>query len=97
MKEAPLARVSPHDPGVRETLATLEFAGRAPQDVVVIGAVPERVAMSLELSEKVERAVPHAVQAIVQALGRFGHKVHSRTDKASEEVVMADFAQTLSA
>jgi hydrogenase maturation protease len=97
MKAAPLARISPHDPGVKETLATLEFAGRAPQDVIVIGAVPEKVTMSLELSETVQRAVPHAVQAIVQTLGRFGHNVHLRTDKASAEVVMADFAQTVSA
>jgi hydrogenase maturation protease len=97
MKEAPLARISPHDPGVKETLATLEFAGRAPRDVIVIGAVPDKVGMSLELSEKLQRAVPHAVQAIVQALARFGHKVHSRTDKAPEAIVMADFTRALSA
>jgi hydrogenase maturation protease len=97
MMQAPLSRISPHDPGVKETLATLELAGRAPHDVVVIGAVPGKVAMSLELTENVQRAVPHAVQAIVQALGRFGHKVHLKGDKASEETVMADFAHGLNA
>lgn len=97
MKYAPLARVSPHDPGLKEALATLEFAGRAPRDVIVIGAVPDKVSMSLELSESLRRAVPHAVRAIVDALERFGHKVHPATDKAPEDIVMADFAQTVSA
>jgi hydrogenase maturation protease len=97
MVRAILPRVSPHDPGVKETLATLELAGRAPKDVIVIGAVPDKVGLSLELSETVQRAVPHAVQAIVEALARFGHKVHSKTDTAPEAIVMADFAQALSA
>jgi hydrogenase maturation protease len=97
MMRAPLPRVSPHDPGVKETLATLELAGRAPHDVVVIGAVPDSVTMSLELSERVQRAVPHATHAIVQTLAGFGHNVHLKTDKASEDVVMADFAQGLNA
>jgi hydrogenase maturation protease len=97
MKHAPLARVSPHDPGVKETLAALDFAGRAPDTVTVIGAVPGLVHMSLVLSEPVQLAVPQALNAIVSALERFGHKVHFRSDTASEEIVMADFAQTISA
>lgn len=97
MKHAPLARVSPHDPGVKETLATLDFAGRAPETVTVIGVVPGLVRMSLELSQPVQMAVPHAVQAIRTTLERFGHKVHLKSDKASEAVVMSDFAQTLNA
>ena len=97
MKHAPLARVSPHDPGVKETLATLDFAGRAPETVTVIGAVPGLVRMSLELSQPLQLAVPGAVHAICTNLERFGHKVHLKSDKASEEVVMADFAQALNA
>jgi|KBSSwiStaDraftv2_1062776.scaffolds.fasta_scaffold08196_2 hydrogenase maturation protease len=97
MKHAPLARVSPHDPGVKETLATLDFADRAPETVTVIGAVPGLVRMSLELTQPVQMAVPAAVNAIRTTLERFGHKVHLKADKASEEVVMSDFAQALSA
>jgi hydrogenase maturation protease len=97
MKHAPLARVSPHDPGVKETLATLDFAGRAPDTVTVIGVVPGLVRLSLALSEPVQMAVPNAVQAIVAALERFGHKVHFKLDMAPEAIVMSDFAETISA
>ena len=97
MKHAPLARVSPHDPGVKETLATLDFAGRAPETVTVIGVVPGLIRMSQQLSEPVQAAVPRALAAIVSQLAVFGHRVHLRTDMAPESVVMADFAQTVNA
>jgi len=58
MKHAPLARVSPHDPGVKETLATLDFADRAPETVTVIGAVPGLVRMSLELTNRFKWRCP---------------------------------------
>jgi hydrogenase maturation protease len=80
MKHAPLARVSPHDPGVKETLVTLDFAGRAPEDVMVVGVVPDNVTMSLELSATVAAAVPLAVRTIVVALERLGHTVRLNAD-----------------
>ena len=97
MKHPPLARVSPHDPGLKEALATLEFADRAPETVTVIGTVPGVVRMSLQLSDPVQKAVPHALAAIVRLLEGFGHKVHLRTDKAADAVVTANFAQTINA
>ena len=36
---APGVRVSPHDPGVKETLMALEFAGRCPRDIVLVGRI----------------------------------------------------------
>jgi hydrogenase maturation protease len=72
MKHAPFARVGPHDPGVRETLFTLEFAGRAPERVTVVGVVPERVGMSLDLSPAVAGAVPAAIDAVLRAIGAPG-------------------------
>jgi hydrogenase maturation protease len=97
MKHAPLARVSPHDPGVKETLAALDFAGRAPETVTVIGVVPGLVQMSLVLSEPVQLAVPRAVKAIVATLERYGHKAHFKSEMASEAIVMADFVEAISA
>jgi hydrogenase maturation protease len=72
------ARVGPHDPGVKETLLALEFAGREPRDLTLIGAVPERTEMTVVLSPALEAAVDPAVDAIVQALERFGVKVARR-------------------
>lgn len=77
-QHAPCARVSPHDPGVRETVATLEFAGRAPQEITIVGVVPERTALTTELSAPVAAALPAAVEAIVAALERGGFTVRRR-------------------
>ena len=68
-------RVSPHDPGVKETLLALEFAGRAPRDIVLIGVIPQVTTMGLELSPAVAAAVPPALLAVVGALERFGVSV----------------------
>ena len=72
-------RVSPHDPGLLETLQALEFAGRAPRDVTIVGIVPAVTTMGLTLTPAVEAAVPAAVDAIVTALERFGVAVRRRT------------------
>ena len=73
-------RVSPHDPGVKETLLALEFAGRGPRDITLIGIVPEVTTMGLELSPAVAAAVPAAVLAVIAALERFGVSVHRRSE-----------------
>ena len=80
LARAPGVRVSPHDPGVKETLLALEFAGRAPREVILIGIVPEVTTMGLDLSAAVAAAVPAAVLAVVAALARFGLDVRRRTE-----------------
>ena len=76
---APDVRVSPHDPGVKETLLALEFAGRAPREIALIGVVPDVTTMGLELTPAVAAAVPAAVHAVVAALERAGVTVSPRT------------------
>jgi hydrogenase maturation protease len=78
LRHAPHARVSPHDPGLKESLLTLEFAGRAPLDVALVGIVPGPTDMSLELSQRVTAAIPAAVQAVVRALEEFGIDLQRR-------------------
>ena len=72
-------RVSPHDPGVKETLLALEFAGRGPRDIALIGIVPDVTTMGLDLSPAVAAAVPAAVQAVVAALEGFGVSIRRRS------------------
>ena len=57
---------------MKECVLTLEFAGRAPVHITIVGAVPGECELSLELSPAVEAAVPAAVQAVVEALTRLG-------------------------
>jgi len=79
LKHLPSVRVGPHDPGVKEALLTLEFAGRGPSDVVLVGVVPSHVGMVNELSAPVSHAVPGAIALIVDALGHLGHTVRRRS------------------
>jgi len=78
MRHGPADRVGSHDPGVQETLLRLEFAGRGPEEVTLIGVVPARVASGVQLSLELESAVPRAVGAIVAELERQGIEVHRR-------------------
>jgi hydrogenase maturation protease len=85
LQHAPQARVSPHDPGLKESLLTLEFAGRAPLDVALVGIVPGPTEMGIELSERVRTAIPAAVQAVVAALERFGVDVKERLNPLGQQ------------
>ena len=78
LRSAPGARVGPHDPGVKEALHALEFAGRAPERVTLIGVVPERTAMSLELTPAVRSAMPVVLDRIAAALEAFGSPARRR-------------------
>lgn len=78
LRHAPPVRVSPHDPGLKETVLALEFAGRAPRAMTLVGIVPERVGLGLELSATARSAVPLAVDAIVAALEGQGTLVARR-------------------
>lgn len=77
------ARVSPHDPGLKETLLALEFAGRAPREVTIVGIVPGRIELGLELTAPVRDAIPQAVRAIADALERAGVPVWHRPAAAA--------------
>jgi hydrogenase maturation protease len=78
LRYPPTARVGPHDPGVKEALHALEFAGRAPHEVALIGVVPESTAMCLHLTPTIQAAVRSAVVAIANTLARFGTPVERR-------------------
>lgn len=79
LKHMPAVRVGPHDPGIKEALLTVEFAGCGPNEVVLVGVVPQDVGMSTELSGPVARAVPGAVAILVDALLSLGHTVRRRS------------------
>lgn len=78
LRHLPFGRVGPHDPGVKEALLALEFAGRAPREVVVVGVVPGNTGMALDLTPAVRAAIPAAVDAVIAALRRFGAVVARR-------------------
>lgn len=78
LRHLPGARVGPHDPGLKEALLSLDFAGRGPGEVALVGAVPASVAMGLDLSASLEDAIPRAIAAVVAQLRAWGEPVHRR-------------------
>lgn len=82
VRYAPSVRVGPHDPGVKEALLTLEFAGRGPKEVALVGVVPQQVSMGTELSASVRAAIPTAIEAIAATLRRLDIPVTRRTVSA---------------
>lgn len=51
-----------HRLGLADLLASLEFLGEAPQEVVLLGVQPGRLSPGLDLSPELARALPALVQ-----------------------------------
>jgi hydrogenase maturation protease len=63
-------RISPHDPGLIETLLALDFLGSALSDVCVVGVVPENTSAGTELTAAVEQALPEVEDVVLRELER---------------------------
>jgi hydrogenase maturation protease len=86
LKHAPQARLSPHDPALKEALLIAEFAGQAPREVLLVGAVPERTEMGVGLSPAVREAVDPAAREVLKELERLGRPAARRQNPAAPEV-----------
>jgi len=64
--------VSPHEPGLREALLTMELQGGGPADVTLWGAIPESIEMGTSLTDTVRATVPRIIDGILGELRRLG-------------------------
>jgi hydrogenase maturation protease len=71
-------RVTPHQLGLSDVLATLELSGEQPGSVTVLGLVPASLEMSLELSASIAERLPCLVEAAVGELARIGFPARGR-------------------
>lgn len=85
LRHPPGPRVSPHDPGVKEALLTLELAGGGPSEVILVGVVPGFVGKSVVLTPEVRDAVRNAAREVVRILGGLGLPPEARTDPRPAE------------
>lgn len=72
------ARISPHQIGLTDLLATAALTGDAPEHQVLFGVEPERVETGLGLSQAVECALQRLVQAVIWELQMLGYDVTPR-------------------
>lgn len=68
----PPSRMSPHEPGLREALMATEFSDSSPEEILLIGVVPESTGQGTRLTDAVRSAVPQVVEAVMMELERLG-------------------------
>jgi hydrogenase maturation protease len=79
-------RLSPHQPGLLDSLARLRLLGRAPQRVLLLGAVPAARQTGTELSAPVRAVLPAAEAELRRLLEGLGHRVARRPDPPSPDL-----------
>ncbi len=65
-------KLSPHQVGIADLLATLQLLGRAPKHVVLYGVEPARLELDLSLSPTVAAALPELYAQVTGELERIG-------------------------
>ncbi len=77
-RRPPGIRTSPHDPGLREALGTLELAGRAPSELVLVGVIPRATATGVGLSSEARAGASRAADFVAGELAAHGLRVERR-------------------
>ncbi len=65
-------KLSPHQVGLCDVLASLELTGRAPRETVIVGMQPVSMELGMELSPEVAARLPELLAMTVAELRRFG-------------------------
>lgn len=68
-------KMSPHQIGVPDMLATARLRGTTPPNIVLWGVQPEKIEIGLELSETLAALVNPLVANVVDELRKWGHQV----------------------
>ena len=68
----PPSRMSPHEPGLREALMATELAEMNPEEILLVGVIPESTDQGTNLTDNVREAVPEVIDTVVAELERLG-------------------------
>lgn len=71
-------KLSPHQLGLSDVLATLSLLDRMPPRVVLIGIVPEDLELGIELSPRIESAMEEALEMLVAEIETLGSRLRAR-------------------
>ena len=84
LRHAPQPRLGPHDPGLKETLLSLDFNGTGPDEVLLVGVIPGVTTARPHLTDAIRAAVPQAVAEVVEELARLGAAPSPRLHPSTE-------------
>lgn len=76
------SKLSPHQVSICDVLASLEFAGDPPKDLVLIGVEPESLELGTELTPTVAARVPEMVATALEQLAMRGIRLEPRKARA---------------
>ncbi|EXI71458.1 MAG TPA: HyaD/HybD family hydrogenase maturation endopeptidase [Candidatus Accumulibacter phosphatis] len=65
-------RLSPHQVGLSDVLASLELLGKSPRHISILGLQPESLALGMDLSRAVEDRMPTLIGMVVSELALLG-------------------------
>lgn len=82
----PVARTNPHEPGLREALMATELTDSSPEEIVLIGVIPESVEAGTILSRDVKTVVPDVVNRVLAELDRLGVPAHRREQPLDPDI-----------
>lgn len=89
-------RLSPHQIGVADLLAGAALIGRYPEEVILVGVVPETLLLGLDRTRAVEDRIDDLVEAVVRELAALGHPPAPREEPLEEmDGRSADIARAL--
>ena len=71
-------RLSPHQVGISDLLATLAFLGSSPERIVLIGVQPVMLSLGMELSPEVNAQLEGVVSLVISELGASGFPARLR-------------------
>lgn len=69
-------KMSPHQIGVPDMLATAKLRGTTPPNIVLWGIQPDLIEIGMDLSETLAPLVDVVVEKVVDELKTWGHQVH---------------------
>ncbi|MCD4748174.1 MAG: hydrogenase maturation protease [Thermoanaerobaculales bacterium] len=82
----PVARTNPHEPGLREALMATELTDSSPEEIVLIGVIPERVEAGTALSNVVQEVVPDVISRVLAELDRLGVSARQREQPLDPDI-----------
>ncbi len=89
------ARLSVHQVGVADLIATAELRGRLPRRLVLVGLVPATLDLGVGLSPALACRLPALVEAVAAEASRMGHRFLERCAHAPDLARGAGGAGTL--
>ncbi|MFZ1883798.1 MAG: HyaD/HybD family hydrogenase maturation endopeptidase [Rhodoplanes sp.] len=75
-------RMSPHQIGLADLLATLSLMDHAPKSVTLIGIEPQSMELGTELTPKIDAAADQALEKVVERLAALGFAAVERNARA---------------